>query len=73
MKQRLKNLKRMHDTMTRMNNEEAYAVWITYVPDEPSEDDLKDIAEDVDDYDECVTLFVKLVYSYGSDGILEKK
>lgn len=73
MKQRLKNLKKMHNIMTRMNNEEAYASWITFVPDEPTETDLQEIAEDVDDYDECVTLFVALVNRYGSDGILKKK
>lgn len=73
MKQRLKNLKRMHAIMTRMNNENAYASWILYVPDEPTEDDLKDIAEDIDDYDDCVSLFVRLVYTFGSDGILKKK
>ena len=72
MKQRLKNLKRMHKIMTHMNNEEAYLAWITYVPDEASDDDLKDIAEDVDDYDEVVTLFIKLISVYGSDGILKE-
>ena len=72
MKQRLKNITRMHNIMTRMNNEEAYMAWITLVPDEPSEEDLKDIAEDVDNYDECVTLFLRLLDIYGSDGILKK-
>ena len=71
MKQRLKNVKRMHNIVTRMNNEEAYALWITYVPDEPSEQDLIDIAEDVDNYDDVVTLFVKIIYHYGHDGILQ--
>lgn len=72
MKQRLSNLKKMHSIMVRMNNEDAYSHWIMFVPDEPSEEDLKDIAEDVDDYDEVVTLFIQLVYRYGSDGILDK-
>lgn len=73
MKERLKNVKRMHEIMTRMNNEEAYMHWIVYVPDEPSEEDLKEIAEDIDSYDEVVSLFIRLIYNYGSDGILKKK
>ena len=38
------------------------------MPDEATEDDLKDIAEDVDDYDEVVDLFIRIIYKYGSDG-----
>ena len=53
-----------------MNNEEAYALWITYVPDKPTEGDFIDIADDVDIYDDVVTLFVKIIYHYGHDGIL---
>lgn len=65
-------MQRMHAVMLRMNNEEAYAHWITYVPDEPSEEDLIDIADDIDSYDDCVSLFIKLIDTYGCDGILRK-
>lgn len=68
MKKRLSNLKKMNDIILRINNEEAYATWIMYVSDEATEDDLKDIAEDVDDYDEVVDIFIRIIYKYGSDG-----
>ena len=67
MKKRLSNLKKMNDIILRMNNEEAYETWIMYVPDEATEDDLKNIAEDVDDYDEVVDIFIRIIYKYGSD------
>ena len=72
LEERITNLKRMHNVMTRMNDEEVYMVWIDYMPDEPSEDDIRDIAEDDEQYDDIVRMFVKLVYKYGHEGILKK-
>lgn len=70
MSRRLTNLIRMNNIVKHMNNEDAYASWIVLIPDEATEQDLAEIAEDVDDYDDAVNLFVWLVDTYGSDGIL---
>lgn len=70
MKQRLKNLKKMHDIVLRMYSKEALKHWLVYVP---AEDVLKDTAEDIDLYDDCVNLFVALVFAYGSEGISPKE
>lgn len=58
----------MHEYMRNLNDENAYYVWITYgVPDEPSEEDLIGIAEDINSWKECVDLFAELTKEYVLD------
>lgn len=71
MKRRLKNLKRMAYIMSKLDNEEAYDIWTVYVPDQSTEKDLIELAEDIDEYDDIVSLFIKLVFLYSYDGIIE--
>jgi len=71
MKRRLKNLKRMAYIMSKLDNKEAYDIWTVYVPDQPTEKDLIELAEDIDEYDDIVSLFIKLVFLYSYDGIIE--
>ena len=72
LEERITNLKRMHNVMTRMNDEEVYMAWINYMPDEPSDDDINFIAQNDEDYDEIVRIFVRLVWKYGHEGILKR-
>ena len=73
MKQRLRNIKRMHDVITRLKNKEAFNLWTAYIPGNPTEAELINLAEDVDEYDDIVTLFIRLVDVYGSDGVCVSK
>lgn len=38
---KLDMVRAMHNIILRMNNEEAYMLWIHQMPDEPSEDDFE--------------------------------
>ena len=69
--ERIRNLERMHDVMTRMNDEEVYMAWIEWMPDEPSADDIRDVAEDDEMYADCVRVFTRLVWMSGHEGILK--
>lgn len=59
--QRIKQLKAMHELMMLANDEEIYCTWIYTMPDEPSEEDFIDIAEDDDMYNDCFDAFVRLI------------
>ena len=65
---RFDHMQCMHKMMRCMNNEEAYMTWINTVPDEPSDDDLRDIAEDDDMFQEVCNLYRHLLKVYGDDG-----
>ena len=39
-------LKRMHNVISNISNEDYYMAWIYIMPDEPTEEDFIDIAED---------------------------
>lgn len=61
---RVAQLKAMHAFMLTANDEELYYKWITLaVPDEPTEEDFVDIAEDKDFYQECCDVFTRIVQS----------
>ena len=61
-KQRIEQLKHMHELMLLANDEEIYMTWIVLgVPDCPEEDDFEFIAEDDESYNETVDLFCKLI------------
>lgn len=58
---RLEQLELMHQLMTLSNNEELYAEWIEWVPDEPSQSDLQSIVSDTPLWNEVCEVFQKLV------------
>lgn len=60
-KYRVRKLKAMHEMMLNINDEEYYFTWIYTIPDEPSEEDFEDIAEDVETYNEVEELFKRLI------------
>lgn len=57
----------MNEYVKYMNDENAYMSWIMLVPDEATEEDLQDIAEDDEMFQEVVELFNRLVKKYGND------
>lgn len=66
MKDRIEQLKHMHELMTLSNDEGIYMTWIMCgVPDCPMEDDFEFIAEDDERYNETVDLFCKLINNKG--------
>lgn len=56
-------LKRMHNVMMNIDNEDYYMAWIYIMPDQPTEEDFLDIAEDE-------ALFNEVLYHYS--GIITK-
>ena len=60
-KYRIRKLKAMHEMVLNIDNENYYTTWIYTVPDEPSEYDFEDIAEDVEFYNEVEELFKRLI------------
>ncbi len=55
----------MHEYMRNLNDENAYIAWVTYgVPEEPTENDLLGIAEDIDLWKDCCCLFGELTKEY---------
>lgn len=66
---RLEHLKAMHLIICNMNHEGAYYDhWIYIVPDQPTESDMVDIADDDEEFDEACALFVRIVSRYGKHG-----
>lgn len=57
-------LKRLHDIMMNMNDEDCYFRWITWVPDEPTEEDFRSIAEDDEEFHDVLDFFSMLFNTY---------
>lgn len=69
--ERLEALKGMNLMVRNMNHEDAYySAWIWLVPDEADEDDLIDIAEDIEYFNRVVQQFLYIMRVYAKDGIL---
>lgn len=59
-----------HLTMISMNNEDAYDSWIIGgVPDECTEEDLENIAEDILEFEDVKRLFYRIIDRYKKYGI----
>ena len=54
-------LENMHQVIRSLNDERAYESWILFIPDEPSRDDFRGIAEDENDFEHAQSLFTSLV------------
>ena len=65
-KARMNQLKAMHELMLNVNDEDIYMSWINLMPDEPSEEDFKDMALDDEQYNECFDLFIELIADEGN-------
>lgn len=63
---RINQLTSMHELMCNANDERIYMEWIYLMPDEPSEEDIRDIALDDQTYNECFDLFVELIKYEGN-------
>lgn len=57
-------LKKMHEIMMNMNDEDCYFTWILFVPDEPSDDDFEFIASNDEDWNYALELFERLFHEY---------
>lgn len=58
----------MNEYIKCLNDETAYYnYWIELVPDEATEDDLQDIAESDELFNETCELFGKLIKRFGDD------
>lgn len=60
-KYRIRKLKAMHEMVLNIDDENYYMTWIYTVPDEPTEEDFIDIAEDIETYNETEELFKRLI------------
>lgn len=63
--ERLLAIQKMHQDIIDLGDEELYMVWIMMVPDEPSDWDFVDIAEDKEFFEECVALYKRLMKKGG--------
>ena len=57
-------LKAMHDYIRFIDDERAYMTWIYEVPDCPSDEDFRDIAEDQEMWEDVCELFSNLIKEY---------
>jgi hypothetical protein len=64
---RVSTLKKMHDAVLDIPDEEAYMTWIYFMPDEPSESDFESIAEDDEEWNGIIKLFLRLLMTYNND------
>ena len=63
---RIKQLKAMHKVIQSANAEGIYMSWVMgWIPDCPDEEDFESVAEDDENYNETVDLFIKLVQKKG--------
>lgn len=71
-KERYNLLKSMHNVICFMNMEDAYLVWIHYIPDEATSEDLLEICLDSDfeEFNEIVEAFKRIMESYGKFGFI---
>ena len=63
---RITQLNLMHRLMIEANDENIYMEWILLMPDEPTDEDVEDIAMDDEAYNECFDLFVELITLKGN-------
>jgi len=63
----VEELKRKHDVIRKVNDENAYMLWILFVPDEPTEEDFIDIVSDPESLEEVNNLFDRILEIYGDD------
>ena len=72
---RIDHVRKMHELVCNMNNEGAYEWWASEgVPDCPNDpDDFEWFAEDDENYEELIGLFLNILAKYGKYGFVTKK
>lgn len=63
-------LKGFHAIMIAMNDENAYSQWIFTVPDEATDEDFMDIAEDYEMFDSVVNEFLAIFRRFNRYGLV---
>lgn len=58
---RMTYLEGLHQSIVDFGDEDIYAQWIEVVPDEPSDADFENIAEDEELYQEVLALYKNLM------------
>ena len=66
--ERLNKVRLMHETMLSMNDENAYMAWIWVMPDEPSEYDFTDFADEAE-FAELEDTFDRMFNRYIDGGL----
>lgn len=62
LKNRIEALRAMEQLMILSNDEDLYMIWVQEgIPDCPSDDDFEYIAEDDEEYDRILDLFIDLI------------
>lgn len=71
---RTNHVRKMHELVQKLNNEGAYEWWIQVgVPDCPNDpEDFEWFAEDDEEYEELVGLFLDILKEYGKDGFVKE-
>lgn len=69
MRERYEIMKAMHIIVQAMNNEDAYMKWILTVPDEASDEELFEIAEDEELFADACSAFKSVMKTYIKDGL----
>lgn len=59
----------MNAIVISLNNEDAYDLWTLVIPDDATEEDFEDICEDADLFQSAVHAFMKIMNTYGKDGL----
>lgn len=63
-------IKGMNEIVLSLNNEGAYYnSWIYDVPDEATDEDLNEIADDIESFNHTVGHFLRIMDKYAKDGI----
>lgn len=68
-KTKYENLKKMHEDMKHLNNEDGYFEWVVQgIPDCPSKWDLIEAAEKPDSYNRILKHYYRVKHEYEKDG-----
>lgn len=68
MREKIELLTSMHNIVKSLNNENAYMTWIYLIPNQPTDDDFVDIAEDKELFELAIKLFREIIQKYLTDG-----
>lgn len=61
LEKRMLMLELMHQMIVDMGDENVYEKWIHWMPDQPTKEDLEDIAEDKNEFADTVKYFAQLI------------
>lgn len=73
MNRRFELMQAMHTIICAMNDEDAYMRWIYLVPDEATDEDLREIAEDDEFFADVCKAFRRILNDHGAAGFYVNK